>query len=240
MAGATGNIYTGLLEFDEMVFVLHVLRSGDRFADVGANIGAYTILAAKNTGANVIAIEPVPTTFHHLKCNVFLNDVSHLVNLCQAGVGNESSRRNFTSSRDSVNHVIVDSEKSSVTDFIEIQVTTLDELCSNNDPVIMKIDIEGFEWPALMGAEKMLRSGSLKGIIIELNGSGMRYGYDDGEIHKKLLSHSFLPYNYDPFKRELNLQKTYGKHNTLYIRDLDWVKRRIQNAREFTIFEQQL
>ena len=90
MAGATGNIYTGLLECNDMAFVLHVLRSGDMFADVGANIGVYTILAAKNTGASVIAVEPVPATFSHLKNNVYLNDVSHLVNLCQVGVGNQS------------------------------------------------------------------------------------------------------------------------------------------------------
>src|SRR5580658_9889738 len=43
MTGATGNIYTGLLEFEDMAFVLHVLRKGDLFADIGANIGVYTV-----------------------------------------------------------------------------------------------------------------------------------------------------------------------------------------------------
>src|ERR1700687_3946356 len=46
MAGATGNIYCGLHEFEDMAFLLHFLRSDDVFADVGANIGSYTILAA--------------------------------------------------------------------------------------------------------------------------------------------------------------------------------------------------
>src|SRR5688572_299749 len=45
MKGATGNIYNGLVEFEDMAFILHVLRPGDSFADVGANVGAYTILA---------------------------------------------------------------------------------------------------------------------------------------------------------------------------------------------------
>src|ERR1035437_7563434 len=40
MSGATGNIYCGLLEFEDMAFVLHLLRPGDMMGDVGANVGA--------------------------------------------------------------------------------------------------------------------------------------------------------------------------------------------------------
>jgi hypothetical protein len=45
MTGATGNIYCGLHEFAEMGFLLHLLRPGDVFVDVGANVGSYTVLA---------------------------------------------------------------------------------------------------------------------------------------------------------------------------------------------------
>jgi hypothetical protein len=45
MTGITQNIYVGRAEFREMAFLLHVLRPDDLFVDVGANIGAYTILA---------------------------------------------------------------------------------------------------------------------------------------------------------------------------------------------------
>lgn len=46
MTGATGNWYCGLQEYEDMSFVLHALRPGDLFVDVGANIGSYSILAA--------------------------------------------------------------------------------------------------------------------------------------------------------------------------------------------------
>ena len=46
MKGAAHFIYPGMNEFDEMAFVLHFLRPDDLFADIGANIGAYTVLAA--------------------------------------------------------------------------------------------------------------------------------------------------------------------------------------------------
>src|SRR5437868_4075814 len=58
MTGATGNVYAGLHEFQDMAFVLHLLRQGDCFIDVGANIGSYTVLAGGGIGARCIAIEP--------------------------------------------------------------------------------------------------------------------------------------------------------------------------------------
>ena len=58
MAGATGNIYCGLHEFEDMAFLLHLLRPEDTFVDVGANIGSYTILAAGVCRARSIAFEP--------------------------------------------------------------------------------------------------------------------------------------------------------------------------------------
>ena len=45
MHGVTGNVYCGLHDFAEMSFMLHLLRAGDLFADIGANVGSYTVLA---------------------------------------------------------------------------------------------------------------------------------------------------------------------------------------------------
>jgi len=67
MTGATGNIYAGLHEFTDMAFCLHLLRSGDLFVDVGANIGSYTVLASKAIGTNSVTLEPVPQTFERLQ-----------------------------------------------------------------------------------------------------------------------------------------------------------------------------
>ena len=63
MTGATGNIYTGLHEFEDMMFLLHLLRPGDIFVDAGANIGSYTVLASAVVGAKSISFEPVPPLF---------------------------------------------------------------------------------------------------------------------------------------------------------------------------------
>lgn len=88
MTGATGNIYTGLHEFIDMAFCLHLLRPGDLFIDVGANVGSYTILASKVVGANSFTLEPVPETFKRLKRNININDIVSLVDArcCAAGL----------------------------------------------------------------------------------------------------------------------------------------------------------
>src|SRR5580698_6034233 len=55
MKGAAHYVTPGLCEFEEMSFVMHFLRPDDIFADVGANIGAFTVLAAGAAGSHVIA-----------------------------------------------------------------------------------------------------------------------------------------------------------------------------------------
>src|SRR4051794_31843389 len=57
LTGITGNIYTGLHEFFDMLFLLHFLRADDSFFDVGANVGSYTLLAGGIAGANTVTLE---------------------------------------------------------------------------------------------------------------------------------------------------------------------------------------
>jgi FkbM family methyltransferase len=238
MFGATGNIYTGLLEFDDMAFLLHVLQPGDTFVDIGANIGAYTILAAKNAGANVISFEPIPSTFEKLGLNVEANQVKEKVDLRCNGVGDKAGTLRFTRTMDSINHVLRDDEIADSADTVDVPVVTLDEMLKDQRPALIKIDVEGFEWPVLNGARSTLASPSLNAIIIELNGSGGQYGYDEDEIHKLLLSHGFLPYSYEPFSRKLKVEPGYyGHNNTIYIKDAEWAGLRVKAARKYNILD---
>lgn len=95
--------------------------------------------------------------------------------------------------------------------------------------------MEGFETEVLNGANKILLDYNLKAIIIELNGSGQRYGYDESKIHKKLIDFGFKPCSYDPKSRFLKELETFGIHNTIYIRDLEYVIDRIKTARQIKI-----
>jgi FkbM family methyltransferase len=236
MFGATGNIYTGLVEFNDMSFLLHVLQPGDTFVDIGANVGAYTILAAKNAGADVVSFEPIPSTFEKLRRNVEANGMDKKVDLQRYGVSDKTGTLRFTMSMDAVNHVLRDDEVADGAEAIDVPVSTLDVLLKGRRPALMKIDVEGFEWPVLNGAGSILASPSLKALIIELNGCGAQYGYDEDKIHELLLSHGFVPYSYEPFTRQLKVEPGYyGHDNTIYIKDAVWASQRVKTARKYNI-----
>lgn len=224
--GATGNLYCGLHEFEDMAFLLHLLRPGDLFMDIGANIGSYTILASAEIGADTIAVEPIPSTFDNLKQNILVNDIADKVTALNIGLGSKPDMLRFTSSLDTGNHVSIGEA-----DSILVNVNILDNVAENKIPVLMKVDVEGFESEVLKGANNTLQSPLLKAIIIELNGSGETYGFKDADIHTTLTGYGFRVMKYDPAKRQLFETSVGREHNTRYVRDLEFVNDRLLTAR---------
>ena len=105
MTGATGNIYCGLHEFVEMSFLVHLLRPNDLFLDIGANIGSYTILAAKVCKARAIAFEPDPDTARALRRNIAINHLNALADVREAALGGAHGEIAFTVGLDTMNRV---------------------------------------------------------------------------------------------------------------------------------------
>ncbi|NBP40931.1 MAG: hypothetical protein EBV34_21375, partial [Betaproteobacteria bacterium] len=62
---------------------------------------------------------------------------------------------------------------------LTVEMGVIDEEILLNGPLIFKIDIEGYEYPTLVGGRKVLSSENVIAIIIEMNGSGERYGYNN-------------------------------------------------------------
>lgn len=237
MTGATGNIYLGLHEFEDMGFLLHFLRETDVFFDIGANIGSYTILASGHCKAKSICFEPITTTFKTLQKNIDLNQLQNVATAKNIGIGESESMLTFTNSMDTVNHVVTTSDDSMLISNVAVYPADFflkDYKC----PALVKIDVEGYEATVLKGMPLILQNQNLKAIIIELNGSGERYGVNEKEIHYTLLQLSFLPYSYNPFIRVFTKLESYGKANTIYIRDKSFVEMRVKNADKVHIFSE--
>ncbi|SFG93198.1 methyltransferase, FkbM family [Pedobacter insulae] len=238
LTGLTGNIYTGLHEFNDMGFLLHFLRSGDTFFDVGANVGSYTLLASSVCKAKSISFEPIPQTYDILKQNIELNKIVHLVQAENKGVGKEVGNLKFTTNGDTTNHVLIGDDGNTAA--VNVPVVTLDGYYPSSKPALLKIDVEGFETEVLNGASSILQDNCLKAIIIELIGGGAQYGYDENEIHLKLLDLSFKSYTYDPITRALKELQSIRNSNTIYIRDLAFVEKRLNEAKPFEIFNEKI
>lgn len=233
--GMTGNIYAGLQEFADMGFLLHFLRPEDEFVDVGANVGSYTILAGAVIGAAGWAFEPVPATFGRLLDNVRLNGLESRVKCLNVGVGRVPGRIRFTQDFDTVNHALAEGEASA--NSLAVETSTLDLLLGGARPALIKIDVEGYETPVLEGAKNILENARLKSVIMELNGSGGRYGHDEAGILRTMSGFGFKTYSYDPLRRKLMDLGGRSLHegNTLFLRSEDEIMARIASAPKFNI-----
>lgn len=228
--GLTGNIYTGLHEFADMAFLLHVLRAEDLFVDVGANVGSYSILGGAVAGARGIAFEPVPGTYRRLVENMRINALDETVTCLNRGVGAQPGRLRFSSDADTTNHALAAGEQCE--NPVEVVIDTLDNSLRGRSPLLMKIDVEGYETPALEGGQAALADAALRAVIMELNGSGSRYGYDETRLLEMMFDHGFESYAYDPFARTLAAlpEKNNSQGNTLFIRDRRFIEARLTSA----------
>ena len=226
--GLTGNIYCGLHEFADMAYLLHVTRADDLFVDIGANAGSYTVLACAVRGARGYCCEPVPATFQRLLDNVAINNISGRVEALNVGLSDRVDEVSFTAGLDCANHVLAKDEHAS--EVARVTVLPLDAVLRDEAPTILKIDVEGFETRVLSGAVETLGKPSLHSVIMELNGSGRRYGFSDADLIITMKRYGFSTYSYEPFSRELRSLdgRQTSSGNTLFVRDVSKVRDRVR------------
>ena len=146
----------------------------------------------------------------------------------------------FTAKNDTTNHALASGEDLKNT--VEVDIITMDKVLSDESPTLIKIDVEGYETAELEGAQRTLNNKSLNAVILELNGSGNRYGYDESKIFNLMRNYGFKTYSYNPLKRKLlNIDgKNINSGNTLFIRNISFVEDRLITAKINIIHGQQL
>lgn len=190
MTGAAGNIHCGLHEFEGMAFVLHLLRPGDVFVDVGANVGSYTILTSRVCGTTGIAFEPAPETRRALRRNLQVNGVEDQVTAAEMALGDCEGEVGFTIGQDTTNRIAPADGRPSRT----VRLGTLDGVLADTPPTMRKIDVEGFEATVLAGGAQTLARPSLCAVQVE--------GHD-AAVADCLGAEGFERCRHDPFDRSL-------------------------------------
>jgi FkbM family methyltransferase len=234
MRAATGNIYVGLLEFEQMSLVLHYLRPADRFIDIGANVGTYTVLAAGVVGAEVVSVEPVPSTFKCLMDNINLNGIGNLVDARNVGIGRRRERLVFSVDMGAANHVVSNPGYGGQ---CIVDGYSLDELAGDLRPEMIKIDVEGFEHEVLAGGQKVFANPSLNVVFMELRGHGRRYGFDERAVDATLRDLGFGAYLYDPLARSIDARRQDDESlgDMVYIRDVSRARDRVAASPTYRI-----
>lgn len=134
--------------------------------DVGANVGFFTLLAARlvtagGASGRVLAFEPVPAVARQVAAAATRNGVADAVEVRAAALAASPGRAAF--------HVVADGSWSHLADrgahertaeTIEVDVTTVDALVAAGSPPpdVLKVDVEGSEVAVLEGARETLRA----------------------------------------------------------------------------------
>ena len=146
----------GIYDYNNMNFSQTVLGKAGVFVDVGANIGAYTLIASEAQATRVISLEPNPTAYRKLRRNIALNGRQN-VQAFNLGASSAPGVLKMTNNGAAVTNRIVDSDLAGPAT-IEVEVNTLDALCARLgvSPTLIKIDVEGHELEVLRGAATIL------------------------------------------------------------------------------------
>lgn len=147
------------------------------FVDVGANIGLFTVTAARlNPRVRVFAFEPNPTSYGLLQENIELNGLTN-VDAAQAAVGETRGRASLDISSP---HAGCHSILSSGTRRMEVPVICLDDFFAEKKlfPSLIKVDVEGYEPRVLRGMKSIPREHEFQ-IILEFNPEHLARGGQD-------------------------------------------------------------
>ena len=178
----------GLYDYDNMKFLQWFLQPGGTFFDIGANIGAYALLASEQEQARVYAFEPHPGTFALLSENIALNRRRN-VQLFQAALGHRDHAVLLTNDPgSSTNHVIAgEGTPEEAAKGIQVPCFRGDRICREMGviPDVVKMDVEGFEFDVLRGFGDDLKAIGV--LFIEMNGLSDERGAGRVSIHQLLV-----------------------------------------------------
>ena len=168
---------------DEVATLLNLallLRPGDVFVDIGANVGLYSSILSRLANAypetKFVAIEPNPETVRRLRESI-RNSPVKVLNMAISDKESELAfQRGITSG---VFKVAAPGQPVEAV----VPCQKLDALPIPEGDLILKIDVEDHELEVLNGAEELLKSGRVKVVYID--------GYSSKLVPPLLQGHGF-------------------------------------------------
>ena len=163
------------MEKNESDIFKELLRPGDIFFDIGANVGVYTLLAASKVGSTgkVYSFEPVGANYNRLRHNISLNEFTNVITNKIAVSDVHEILKLFTSDKTNTGSASIAEMNTWDGGFEEVETTTIDDYVRkiklSDDIRLIKIDVEGSELKVLDGMRQVLSRENAPHLLIEIN-----------------------------------------------------------------------
>jgi len=174
--------YMSLISREEAILTRFDPQPGDVVLDIGANLGRYTVIAAKKIQkeGKVISIEANPSIFELLTKNIQLNELTNVIPL-NCAVFSEKTKIKFFVNDDlrnnqfgTINSDIDNFANKGLEQHVYVDANTVDSILSENSIEIqevkwMKIDVEGAEFDVIKGSKELISNAKNLKIIVEIH-----------------------------------------------------------------------
>ena len=131
-------------------------RGAHTFLDIGANHGIFSLVFLKlNPGGRTVSIDPSPIAGRIRNENRHLNDFEHSMASYEVACGAEEGTVHM---HFNWHHLEITPDSANKQDNVEVRVETADAICAREHlaPEVVKIDVEGYEFEVLKGAQHVL------------------------------------------------------------------------------------
>jgi FkbM family methyltransferase len=204
-------IYCEDFEWQERGFLNGFLRPSDVFVDVGANLGLFTVLAARRVGpgGRVLAFEPSPRAFRRLQENVALNGFTNVA--ChRVALSDRGGQATLTVSADGHEawSSLARPAKGAAFAAETVPTAAWDDFTREHGLLgrvaLMKIDVEGWESRVLAGAREALRRPDAPVLQVELTDAVSRAaGSSCARVYGMLEGLGYQLFTFDGLARRL-------------------------------------
>lgn len=180
----------GEWEPEETELVKKLIKPGDTFVDVGANLGYYTLLAIRVGASQAYAFEAQPSTYELLGKNVIINWMSKVVQYENLAVYSHTTDleffvRNHYPGNSSLGFTPPDQLQKwfDTTTAVKVHAVSLDDYFANKPAKIdvIKVDVEGAEPAVFEGARRTLSQNRNIKVLCEWSPDQMATARQDPE-----------------------------------------------------------
>ncbi len=168
------KMYAGFYEEKTVRFFKQILKPGDTFIDVGSNIGYLSAVGASLVGSQgqVYCFEPVPIFFMRLKQMASRNPRHRIVvNQCALGDKEGFAKISITNIKNIGWNTMVPGfmSKETTRESVKVPMRRLDAYIKKGgikNISLIKIDVEGFEFPVLRGLSSFFENKNNRPVIV--------------------------------------------------------------------------